>query len=61
MKVASAGQCVNSASSTIAGSSSSQPWMVAVRRRMDASSSSCRLSHPRLHAGDGSSAIRAQR
>ena len=34
MRVASAGQCVNSASSAIAGSSSSQPWMVAVRREV---------------------------
>src|SRR5437763_16296276 len=34
MKVASAGQWVNSASSAIAGSSSSQPWMVAVRREV---------------------------
>src|SRR5215213_7197693 len=34
MKVATAGQCVNSASSAMAGSSSSQPWMVAVRREV---------------------------
>src|SRR3954468_23475129 len=32
MKVASAGQWVNSASSAMAGSSSSQPWMLALRR-----------------------------
>src|SRR4029077_162132 len=32
MKVATAGQCVNSASSAIAGSSRSQPWIVAVTR-----------------------------
>jgi hypothetical protein len=34
MKVASAGQCVNSASNAMAGSSRSQPWMVAVRREV---------------------------
>src|SRR6185369_2578086 len=34
MKVATAGQCVNSASSAMAGKSRSQPWIVAVRREV---------------------------
>ena len=43
--VATAGQCVNSASSAIAGRTSSQPWMAAVRRFMGGPGIPLRVFH----------------
>src|SRR3954463_10896564 len=44
MKVATAGQCVNSASKAIAGSTSSQPWIAAGRRLFKATPARPRAS-----------------
>src|SRR3954467_4467536 len=61
MKVASAGQWVNSASSATAGQHSSQPWMLALRRLFTTPAPARSSARPACARGFGGSAAQVRR